>query len=207
MEEVWQVSYEEMGSTRVIKKVDKCGQALMKWSKDCFRNVRIELEKKRKELVRAEKVALQRGYSKKLIRLKKEINSLMDKEERIWCQRSHTLYLKDDDRNTRFFHCRATQRRQRNLIMGIRNQSNDWCTQPNQISAIFLEYYQQLFSSSNPEVTVGDLDSIPQVVTVEMNETLTGEFQVWEVESALKQMAPLKAPSPDGMLPLFYQNF
>ena len=54
---------------------------------------------------------------------------------------------------------------------------------------------------------MGDLDSIPQVVTMEMNETLTREFQAWEVESALKQMAPLKAPGPDGMPPLFYQNF
>ena len=39
-----------------------------------------------------------------------------------------------------------------------------------------------------------------------MNEILTGEFQAWEVEGALKQMAPLKALGPDGMPPLFYQN-
>ena len=176
VEGVWQISYEEMGSTRVIKKVEKCGQALTQWSKDCFGNIRIELEKKRKALARAEKIALQRGYSDNLIQLKKEINSLMDKEERMWRQRSRTLYLKDGDRNTRFFHCRATQRRRHNLITRIKNQSNEWCTQPDQISAIFLDYYQELFSSSNPEVLVGDLDSVPQVVTMEMNEALTEEF-------------------------------
>ena len=79
--------------------------------------------------------------------------------------------------------------------------------QPDQISAIFLDYYQKLFSSSNPKVLVGDLDSIPRAVTVEMNKALTEEFQAWEVESALKQMAPLKTLGPDGMPPLFYQNF
>lgn len=39
-----------------------------------------------------------------------------------------------------------------------------------------------------------------------MNATLTGEFKALEVEVALKQIAPLKAPRPDGMPPLFYQN-
>ena len=109
-----------MGSTEVIRKVEKCGEALTKWSKDCFGNVRTELEKKKRELARAEKVAIQRDYSNDLIQLKKDINSLMDKEERMWRQRSRTLYLRDGDRNTRFFHCRATQRRRKNLIMGLK---------------------------------------------------------------------------------------
>ena len=40
-----------------------------------------------------------------------------------------------------------------------------------------------------------------------MNQTLTGEFGEEEVLAALKQMAPMKAPGPDGMPPLFFQHF
>ena len=72
------------GPFEVIKKVEKCGEALTKWGKDCFGNVRTELEKKKRELARAKKEAIQRGYSNNLIQLKKDINSLMDKEERMW---------------------------------------------------------------------------------------------------------------------------
>ena len=150
---------------------------------------------------------LQGGNSGKLVELKKEINSLMDKEERMWRQRSRTLYLKDGDHNTRFFHYRATQRRRKNLITGIKNQSNNWCIKPEEVSDMFMTYFRQLFSSSNPVITEADLDSIPRIVIAEMNENLTANFQAWEVELALKQMAPLKAPGPDGMPPLFYQNF
>ena len=59
----------------------------------------------------------------------------------------------------------------------------------------------------NPEVTLTNLDSIPQIVTGEMNDILIGEFQEWEVKVALKQMAPLKTLRPDEMPPLFYENF
>lgn len=40
-----------------------------------------------------------------------------------------------------------------------------------------------------------------------MNAQLTSDFIAAEVETTLKQMAPLKSPDPDGMPPLFYQNY
>ena len=40
-----------------------------------------------------------------------------------------------------------------------------------------------------------------------MNTQLTSDFITAEVETTLKQMAPLKSPGPDGMPPLLYQNY
>ena len=40
-----------------------------------------------------------------------------------------------------------------------------------------------------------------------MNIELMVEFKVEEVETALKQMAPLKSPGPDRMPPIFYQHY
>lgn len=107
-----------------------------------------------------------------------------------------------------FLHYRATQRKRRNFILGIKNQADEWCTQLDQVSAIFLDYYQQLFPSSNPKELLVELDSIPQTMTEDINVILSSEFQAWKVENALRHMAPLKATAGlDGMLLLFYQNF
>ena len=51
------------------------------------------------------------------------------------------------------------------------------------------------------------LNHMERSVTDDMNAMLLQEFTELEVEEALKQMAPLKAPSPDGMPPPFYQNY
>ena len=40
-----------------------------------------------------------------------------------------------------------------------------------------------------------------------MNAQLSSEFKAWEVQQAIKQMVPLKAPGPDGMPLLFYQHY
>ena len=51
------------------------------------------------------------------------------------------------------------------------------------------------------------LETIPHVITNDMNETLLLDFTIEEVEMAVKQMAPLKSPSLEGMPPLFYQSY
>ena len=52
-----------------------------------------------------------------------------------------------------------------------------------------------------------ELNQLERLVNDNMNAQLSQEFMVWEVQAALKQMAPLKSPGPDGMPPLFYQNY
>jgi hypothetical protein len=70
-----------------------------------------------------------------------------------------------------------------------------------------IEYYTTLFTTSNPTHLAEATSEVQKVVTMEMNNTLTREFRAEEVEQAIQQMAPSKAPGPDGMPPIFYQKY
>ena len=72
---------------------------------------------------------------------------------------------------------------------------------------VLLKYYQDLFSIANPKSSTATLPHVPHVIIEDMNNMLTGNFLDSEVVTALKQMAPLKAPRPYGIPPLFYQHF
>ena len=68
--------------------------------------------KQTKELLwKAKEEAARYGNLDEMERLKLELRCLYDKEEKMWQQRSHLQWLQNGDRNTRFFHSTATQRK------------------------------------------------------------------------------------------------
>ena len=81
------------------------------------------------------------------------------------------------------------------------------CYGDDNVSNIIVDYYQTLFTTSNLWEINYVLQFTPQVVTPDMNNMLLAEFTKIEVDIAFKQMAPLKAPSPNGMPPIFYQHY
>ena len=76
-----------------------------------------------------------------------------------------------------------------------------------QLSDLFVNYFSNLFSTSNPTGIDTILEEVTPRVTEEMNLALTRNFTVEEVHSAMQQMAPLSTPGPDGMSPVFYKSF
>ena len=191
----------------IVGRVEKCGRDLSWWDKNVFGNVRRELEKLKKLLPKVEEEVILRGDNTRVRELKKEIEEWCDKEATMWAQRSRILWARQGDKNSRYFYSCATKRYRKNLIESMRDEKGSWKTNPEDFTKILVSYYHSLFNS------MGHLDSsqvwecVPRVITNEMNALLSQKFEVHEVEVALQQMAPLKAPSPDGMPPLFYQHF
>ena len=56
----------------------------------------------------------------------------MDREARMWAQRSRLLWAGHGDKNMRYFHSRATKRFRKNQIRGIRDEMDVWRTEPEQ---------------------------------------------------------------------------
>jgi hypothetical protein len=69
-----------------------------------------------------------------------------------------------------------------------------------------VRYYEALFTSSSPVNLEAGISAINSKVTTAMNGILMAKFTSEEVKNALDQMAPNKAPGPDGYTAGFYQQ-
>lgn len=125
----------------------------------------------------------------------------------MWQQRARVLWLGNGDNNTKYYHSKATHRFRKKSIIGLYDASNRWIDQPDDIAMVLEDFYNQLFSTSQSSSMASVMEHVPSMISHDMNEQLTSEFLESKVVTALKQMAPMIAPGPNGMPPLFYQHF
>ena len=191
----------------VLLKVSNYQTHLSEWNKKVFGNVQRTLEKKRRELEQAEHVAAWGGGCGRLKELNAEIRRLTDMEDCMWNQRAKVDWLHDGDKNTKYFHCRSTERNKRNYISGLENELGFWVEEESQIGGMLVQYFSNLFTSSNPINLDLVLEGVLPVVNDEMNEGLNRPFEPNEVQGTLKQMEVGTAPGSDGLPPLFYKQY
>lgn len=125
----------------------------------------------------------------------------------IWNQRSRVLWLKEGDRNTKFFHAMASQRQRKNKSEGIMDSYRDWHDSKEATEGIILNYFESIFSSDHLESFAESVGAVEKRISVDMNKELLKEFRSEEVWTTLNQMHPTKSPCPDGLSPIFYQKY
>ena len=184
-------------------KMKKYKMKLKKWSRESFGSIKNRIKEARERLWVAEETSARSGVPQEVEIIRKELNQLLEKEEKMWQQRSRVQWLENGDKNTKFFHRIATQRKRRNFIKGLKDEEDVWQNDEHIFSGLLVGFNEKLFASSNPQ----NMNGVQEVVTDSMRTKLAQAYSVGEVEKAIKDMALLKAPGPDGMPPLFYHTY
>ncbi|XP_027150198.1 uncharacterized protein LOC113750422 [Coffea eugenioides] len=139
--------------------------------------------------------------------IKKQLKEAYKKEEQFWCQKARIEWLRDGDKNTRYFHAHVKGRRTRNMIRKLQRDDGSWTTNEEEVIAEISDFFRGLFTSGGRSDMTEMLEGIPHSITQDMNTNLTKQVDEDEIKVALFSMQSDKAPGQDGMTPLFFQRF
>lgn len=134
--------------------------------------------------------------------LRKEFLFLTIKEETFWRQRSRIQWLKEGDRNTKFFHKVAFSQRSANSILGL-TINGVWSQDLGAIGSEVEDYYINLYKEEFPVRPMLDGMEFDCISTAE-NRMVERAFSKEEVWKAVSELKGDKVPGPDGFYISFY---
>ncbi len=121
-----------------------------------------------------------------------------------WCQKSWAIWLKEGDKNTKFFHCLVNSHRRYKSISTL-SINGVMSTEQNAISDTITQFYTSLYTEQ-----VGwrpKLDGLEfSMISADDVIWLERPFDVEEVEGVIKHFNGDKVPGPDGFPMVFFQK-
>jgi hypothetical protein len=206
----WWESYVFEGSPSFVfsQKLRALKQDLKMWNKEVFGDVggrkSVLMEEIQKLDAMEEMVVLSREDQQKREGCREELNKVMELDEICWRQKSQAVWLKEGDRNTKFFHRLANSHRRNNFI-GALDIDEHTTVESEEITAEIVQYYQNLYSETTqwrPKLDGLLFNSLTSVDAIDVIRLFDEE----EVQAAVTAMPGDKAPGPDGFTLAFYQK-
>ncbi|XP_019162696.1 PREDICTED: uncharacterized protein LOC109159124 [Ipomoea nil] len=180
------------------------------WNRDVFGNIfkrKRDLEARIRGIQSNPYYATSRGLQALEKRLAANLNQVLDQEETLWFQKSRANWIKEGDRNTRFYHNSAIIRRNRNIIRFLKingNWTDDNTTLSNHITSFFASLFDRIGSSGSSNlVRIAESCKISRQQASQLSRSATME----EVRKVAFGMKKFGSPGPDGIPAIFYQHF
>lgn len=105
--------------------ISRCGSRLKFWNRTYFGQVKRRLVAIERELIQLQERRSETVRGEEILKARNEVHTWMELEELMQKHRSRVLWLKGGDKNSNFFHAKASTKKQRNNIEALKNEEGE----------------------------------------------------------------------------------
>eukprot|EP00253_Pinus_taeda_P002472 PITA_02472 len=137
----------------------------------------------------------------RLNELERKKQNILKEEEALWRLKSQVIWLKEGDRNTKFFHWYANSRRERNAIWKISDGQRGFLFSQQEISKEAVRHFKDQYKrreNNNFQDILWGIDLVPQMFDDEKNEELFQPITEEELLGVMKAFKKDKCLGSDG---------
>lgn len=127
-------------------------------------------------------------------------------EEEYWRKRARVRWLKEGDKNTKYFNAVTAQRRRVKRIERLESYEGQQIEEKSELGEEITNYFGNRFTTSGPNNGEKTMVGMRRSITDAMNVKLTMPVEKKEITKAIFSMNPHKALSPNGMTFLLLSN-
>ena len=200
----WNIG-EHSENQSLMDRLANCRKELSRWKKNVLFNSKTRIQKLQQALEK--EIAKTFPSVRSMKRLKLQLAEAHKEEERYWRQRSREQWLREGDRNTTYFHNVVKGRKIRNNILMLMNDLGVEHFSEGAKGQIAIDFFKDLFMSSNPVDLESLFEGFQSRVTEDMNAELIKEVSDEEIMMAAFSIKMSSAPGEDGLTGAFYKHY
>ena len=206
VEDFWKTLQLDGSPSRLVSGLTSCAGTLRRWGSRTFGNIPKRVARLQQSVEALHKGPRDGDSMVRIQEVEKEFDKVLGWEEEYWRQRSRVEWLKNGDRNTKFFYYKASSGRKKSEILGLEDREGHWREDDKEIKDVVCNYFWEIFSSSNPQVS--DVEVVLNCIDGKINRTISdfllSPYLVEDIRRAVFSLGPSKAPGPDGFHAIFF---
>lgn len=209
IENAWNTEVNGNPMFKVVSKLKHVKSALLKWNKEKVGDIFDEARIKMQEATDIQKLLdmnpSDTNLQTKAKEYREEALKLSHAEESLLRQKSRNIWLKEGDRNSKFFYTSLQIRRKRNEIRCL-DIKEKRCDDLKLIEEHIADFYKDFFNQEDnssiqwkedymlPKLNQDDIAFLSRLVTQD------------EIDKVIQNANPNKSPGPDGFNGFFFKN-